>query len=114
MQWSHFTPDLVLKHVPQTEQTCELVGSVLRDGSAESSGTDGRNSVHSIESDEPWKPVSSLVAGLSNPTHELGADWLVTSPRWRVLAWTFCCEDGVNGGNFGESKSSEGHTSDDD
>jgi hypothetical protein len=114
MRWSHFTPDLVLKDVPQTEQTCGLVESVLRDESAESLVTDGRDSVISIESNAPWKLDSSLVTGLPNPTHGLGIDWLLRSSWWYLPVWQSCCEDGVSGERSCDNKSSADHTSDDD
>jgi hypothetical protein len=97
---SHFTPDLVPKDFLQTEQTCDVVGLVLANGSA--------------GLDEPWKLVSSRMAGRPNPTHGLDIDWLATSSWWYFLVWKSFCEDGVIGEKFCDSKSSEDQTLDDD
>jgi hypothetical protein len=111
---SHFTPDLVPKDFPQTEQTCDVVGLVLANGSAGFFMADEWDFGISIKSDEPWKLVSSRMAGRPNPTHGLDIDWLATSSWWYFLVWKSFCEDGVIGEKFCDSKSSEDQTLDDD
>jgi hypothetical protein len=104
-------PDLVLKDLLQIEQTCDVVGSVLAKGSPRFGEW---YSGISIKLNEPWRLVSSRMAGRPNPTHGLSIEWLATSPWWHLLAWLSCCEEGVIGEILCDNMSSVDQIPDDD